>query len=296
MNWSKSLKGKVRFKEPLSRHTSFKIGGSASLLIEPKDLDDLTNCLSNLKKDKIPYFIIGNGTNLLINDKGFRGAVIKLDLPYFRNIKIKDNIVSVGAGVSLPVLLKFLNEEKFIGLEFLAGIPGSVGGALVMNAGVTINKKRISIGDVVSKIMVLDKNGKKVLLNKKDAKFKYRGSNLDRYIVLGAQLKLLKDKTKLNNRVKDYVSHRKDRVDYSKPNAGCVFKNPSLYLSAGALIDRCGLKGKRIGGAMVSNKHANFILNFNRATAKDVIQLVKFIKNRVRNKFGINLKEEIRIV
>lgn len=297
MNWLKNLKGKIKFNEPLNRYTSFKIGGNASILFEPSDTRDLINCLKEARKNKMPYFIIGNGTNLLVSDKGFKGVIIKFSSDFFRQINMKNNILTIGPGLCLNELVKFLSKTDFGGFEFLAGIPGTVGGALAMNAGVTIEGKRYNIGDMVYKIKALNKNGKIVNLSKNDCKFSYRKSDLNKYIIINAQLKLNTDrKSIVTNRIKDFLSYRKKRQDFSMANAGCIFKNPSIHLSAGALIDRCGLKGLRYGGAMISNKHANFILNFNRATANDVMQLIKIIKKKVQNSFGIELKEEIKIV
>lgn len=297
MNLFANLKGKIRFKHPLSAHTSFKIGGAASVFFEPEDERDLINCLEVIKKNKIPYFVIGNGTNLLIKDEGFNGIVIKLSSSFFKQITVKNNILTVGAGLNISELLKFLLNTDFSGYEFLAGIPGTIGGALITNAGIIVDRQRKSIGDIIYRIKVLTKKGDFIELPKEDANFGYRKSNLGKYIILEVQVKLNKSKkSETVNRIKDFLSYRKVNHDYSKPNAGCIFRNPSIILSAGALIDRCGLKGMHFGGAMISRKHANFILNFNRATAKDVLGLVNLVKKRVKGNFGIQLREEIKIV
>jgi UDP-N-acetylmuramate dehydrogenase len=293
----KRLKGRLRFKEPLCRHASFKIGGEASIFFEPHDVRDLVNGLKLFKINRIPYFLVGNGTNLLISDKGFKGAVIKLSAPFFKNINIKNNIVRVGAGASIRSLIERLSQTNLGGYEFLAGIPATVGGALIMNAGVTIQGKRFSIADLVRSVKAVDRRGRILNLSAKKINFGYRKSDLGRYIILEAQIKLTKDeKAKVAKRISGYLSLRRQKQDYSRPNAGCIFKNPSGHLSAGMLIDRCGLKGRRYGGAIVSQKHANFILNFNRAKAGDVIKLMEIIKQRVKKSFDISLKEEIKIV
>ena len=291
------LKGRIRLDEPLSKYTSFKIGGNASILFEPKDTCDLIKCLREAKRIKIPYFVIGIGTNLLINDSGFKGIVIRLTSPFFKHISTRGNMLSIGAGVSIKNLIQYLSKTKFSGYEFLVGIPGSIGGALAMNAGVTINSKRWNIGDIVHRIKAINRKGQIVNLSREEFKFSYRKLDLNRFIIIQVHLKLNMDKrAKIKNRIKDFLSYRNKRQDFSRPSAGCIFKNPSIHLSAGALIDRCGLKGRRCGGAMISNKHANFILNFNRATANDVIKLIKIVKKKVRNSFDIKLKEEIKIV
>ncbi|MDD5292324.1 MAG: UDP-N-acetylmuramate dehydrogenase [Candidatus Omnitrophica bacterium] len=297
MKWSARLKGKLKFKEPLKKYSNFKIGGEASVLFEPQNTNDLINCLVYAKKNKIPYFVIGNGTNVLISDKGFKGVVIRLASPYFKRISIKNNIVTAGAGLGIKDLIRRLLETNLSGYEFLTGIPASIGGALVMNAGVTKEGKRFSICDIVYKVKVLNKKGKVFNIARDKIKFNYRRSGLDKYIVLGAQLKLNKGKkSDIEKRIKDYLCLRRQRQDYSKPNIGCIFRNPSVYLSAGMLIDKCGFKGRHCGGAMVSKKHANFILNFNRAKASDVIKLMETIKKKVRNNFDISLREEIKLV
>ena len=297
MNWLIKLKGRVRLKEPLNKYTSLKIGGPTSFFFEPRDVGDLKQCLRESKRNKIPCFAIGRGTNLLIDDSGFNGIVIKLTSPFFRRLSLNNNILTIGAGASVNGLVQYLSKTKLSGYEFLTGIPGSIGGALMMNAGVTVDSKRWNVGDLVYKIKVINKKGKILNLTRKDFKFGYRKSNLNRYIIIQAQLKLNTDKmTKQTKIIKDFISYRNKRLDFSKPSAGSIFRNPSIYLSAGSLIDRCGLKGRRCGGAMISKKHANFILNFNRATANDVVKLIEIVKKKVKKSFGIELKEEIRIV
>ena len=296
MDWCRDLKGKLRFDEPLSKHTSFKIGGRASVLFEPRDMQDLCFCFKRLKNNKTPYFLVGNGTNLLIKDSGFQGMAIKLCSAYFKKIDKKEGIITVGSGVGIQSLIRYLSKTGLVGYEFLAGIPGSIGGALVMNAGTVVAGERKSIADIVFKVKVLKKNGRVVNLHKRDCGFAYRKSNLDKYIIIEVQLKLKKAAKRLKSGIRNLLAYRRDTQDYSRPNAGCIFKNPSGDVSAGELIEDCGLKGLRYGGAMISNKHANFILNFNRASADDVIKLIEIAKKMVKNRFGINLKEEIKIV
>jgi len=296
MHWWKGLKGKLRFNEPLSRHTSFKIGGSASYFFEPKDVRDLLDCLKKIKKLKIPYLLIGSGTNLLISDKGFKGVVINLSSKPFKYLRRKNNIITISSGATIQNLVNKLSKTRLGGYEFLAGIPGSIAGALVMNAGTTFENKRQNIGDITHKVKIINNKGKIVNLSRSECGFGYRKSNLHRYVIIEAQLKLNNSRAGVTNRINDFLSYRKEHHDYSRPNAGCIFKNPSRKISAGKLIEECGFKGSRIGGAMVSKKHANFILNFNRATADDVVKLMNTIKKRVRNRFRVALKEEIKIV
>ena len=291
MNWWKNLKGKVRRNELLKHHTTFKIGGPAKFFIEPKDADELRLLLNLLKRYKLSTFVIGAGSNILISDKGINGAVLRLNSAYFKKINRKGNSLTVGSGTLLNQALSLCKRCGLSGLEFLVGIPGTVGGALVMNAGLPGK----NIADFIENVRVMDYNGNIKTLNKKNIKFGYRISNLSKYIILSAHLKLSKGtKEEINNRISGYLNYRRRTQDLSWPSAGCIFKNPPGY-SAGQLIDLCGLKGKKISGARVSMRHANFILNLKDAKAKDVLKLMGFIKKKVKNKFNINLEPEIKI-
>jgi len=293
MNWWKNLKGKVRLREPLKNHTTFKIGGPAKFFVEPKDPDDLKSLLILAKKYKFPLFVMGGGSNLLINDAGINGVVIKLNAPYFNKISYKGNYLSAGAGVWLNKVVSSAGKRGLSGAEFLAGIPGTIGGALAMNAGIA--KDNCSIQKLVEKVTVMDYNGNIKVLNKKDLKFGYRESGLSKYIILSALLRLnRKSKKQIGDAIKAYLEYRRLTQDLSKPSAGCVFRNPQGN-SAGRLIDLCGLKGKKIGGAGVSRKHANFIVNLGNGSASDVLKLAVFIRKKVKNKFNINLTPEIKI-
>jgi len=299
MNWWKSLKGKVKLKEPLKDYTTFKIGGRAEYFVEPKDLDDLKLLLNLVKRyltcsgrqGKIPILVIGAGSNILISDKGLDGIVLRLNSPYFKRLTVKDNRLKVGAGCLLNKVILKAKKEGLSGMEELVGIPGSIGGALAMNAG-TRDK---NIADSVENVTVMDYNGKIKTLDKKDIRFGYRSCGLSRYIILNARIRLVKkNKKEIQNRINDYLKYRKSQQDLSKASAGCVFKNPRQG-SAGKLIDLCGLKGKRIGGATVSKRHANFIVNLGQAKAQDVIKLMTLVKKEVKNRFKINLEPEIKI-
>lgn len=291
MNWWKNLKGTVRTQEPLRKHTTFKIGGRAKFFIEPKDISDLKLLLTSAKKYKIPIFVIGMGSNVLISDKGLKAIVVHLDSPYFKKASCKRNSLEVGVGLKLRQLVQTARMRSLSGVEFLTGIPGTVGGALVMNAGAWGK----NIGDLVVKTSVMDYNGNIKTLSKKDIKFEYRSSSLKKYIILSARLKLAKkNKEEIKENIKKYLKLRFNSQDNSLPNAGCIFRNPSGTL-AGMLIDQCGLKGEKEGGACVSRKHANFILNRKDARAGDVLKLMDLIKRRVRNRFNVVLEPEIKI-
>lgn len=291
MIWLKSLKGKVRLNEPLKDKTTFRIGGPARFFIEPKDIIDLKRLLDSARSLRTPIYIIGAGSNILVDDSGVNGAVIRLTSPYFKKIYIEGDHIRAGSGVALSQLIRLSLLHGLSGLEFLAGIPGTVGGALVMNAGAWGE----SIADFVQEISVMDYRGEVKSLRKKDLSFRYRSSNLKKYIILSADLKLFKNRKGIKEKVGRYLTNRFDMQDNSRPNAGCVFKNPHPKRAAGRIIDLCGLKGSRIGDAFVSFKHANFILNYGHASSSDVIKLMGLIKRRVKQKFNINLQPEIEI-
>jgi len=289
----KCLKGKVRFSEPLAKHTTFRIGGPAKIWIEPKGVEDLKKILEFSKRNRLKYLVIGNGSNILADDKGFNGVIIRLSSPYFREMNVKGTRVIAGAGAALSNLIRTCCKKSLAGLEGLIGIPGTLGGALCLNAGYKTN-----IGDFVTKVRIMDKTGKTKTLKKKDLKFGYRTSNLSRYILINAELKLKKDdRAYLEKLCSHLLKLKKNKQPWYGRSAGCVFKNPKKKnISAGELIDRCGLKGERIGGAKVSEKHANFIVNINRAKSKDVKLLIDKVKKNVRKKFKVEHEPEIIIL
>lgn len=292
MNWLKSLKGKVRFREPLRNHTTFKIGGPAKLFIEPYDLEDLKRALSLAKINKLPVFLLGAGSNILVSDKGINGIVLRLSSRYFTKIYGKNNVLNVGSGSLLAKLIQYSKRHSLSGAEFLVGIPGTIGGALAMNAGAWGR----NIGDIVCEVTVMDDQGNIKILPQKKIRFTYRRSNLARYIILGCKLKLASDtKEGVGNKINKYINLRRNSQDFSFPNAGCIFKNPLSEWPAGKLIDLCSLKNKRMGGACVSDKHANFILNCEHAHSRDVLKLIGFIKRKVKQRFNVDLKPEIKI-
>lgn len=300
MNWRrglakkgifKGLKGKVLSRHPLDKHTTFKIGGRAELFIEPADIADLKLAVTLAKKHKMPIFVIGAGSNLLVSDKGLKGICLRLSSPCFKSASVKGRCLDAGGGLTLRRLIGLAMQRGLSGIEFLAGIPGTVGGALSMNAGGFAK----NIGELVEKARVMDYNGQIKNLNRRDLKFRYRRSTLAKYIILSATLKLAKgNKEEIQDNIKRNLVYRKKTQDNSLPNAGCIFKNPPGGY-AGRLIELCGLKVKRLGGACVSSRHANFILNRKHAASSDVLKLISLIKKKVKHKFDINLEPEIKI-
>ena len=295
MTWWKNLKKPGKLSEPLKKHTTFKIGGRAQLFFRPYDSEELRQIVRNARKRDLLVLALGAGSNLLVSDNGVRAAVVKLDSPAFCKTSNVKNILEAGAGKPLNQLLSYCCTHGLSGLEFMAGIPGTIGGALAMNAGVCVGEKRLSIGDLVESVRVLDYNGNIKILEGRKLKFGYRQSNLTKYIILSACFKLnFKNSRQVQDKINDYLARRRNTQDYTCPNAGCIFKNPQGD-SAGRLIDACGLKGKKIGAAAVSLKHANFIINTGNASAKDVLDLIKLVKREVKKKYNIVLKPEIKV-
>ncbi len=282
-------RNRVRQAEPLSGHTTFRIGGPADLFFEAKTTNDLVAAVKLCHEKKVKYFIFGGGSNLLVNDKGLRGIVIKI-----RNTKyvIRDTKIIAGAGMSLGDLVKKTAQLGLSGLEFAAGIPGFLGGAVRGNAGAW----QKSIGDRIVRVRVLTDKGNIEWISGKDCQFAYRQSRFKKTkeVILEAELVLeKKDKKIIKKEIEDNLAKRADQP--KEPSAGCVFINPTSC-SAGRLIEQCGLKGKRIGDAQISVKHANFIVNLEKAKAEDVVKLINLAKVEVAKKFGIYLKEEIYLL
>lgn len=288
MNWLDSLKT----NEPLSRHTTFKIGGPAEYFAQPKTESSLKNLVVLAKKEKMRVLIIGNGSNLLVSDKGMRAIVVKLSAAYFRKLVFRRNNAVVGAGCLISQVIQGLTSHSLSGMEFMAGIPGTIGGALMMNAGV----RGKNIADLVEEITVMDYNGNKKKIKREEIRFGYRGSDLAKYILLRVCLKLNREKKeKIKDEINSYLLHRQSSQETALASVGCIFKNPDRNVGAGRLIDLCGLKGRVIGGAMVSTKHANFIVNTGRAKARDVLDLMELVRKEVWRRFNVDLEPEIKI-
>jgi len=287
------IDGTVKEYEPLARHTTFKIGGPARYWMEPKDEDALKEALGIARKRKLPFMVLGWGSNVLFTDKGYKGIIIRLAGPAFNKIEVKGTSVTAGAGALLARLISTSCRFGLGGVEGLAGIPGTLGGAIRMNAG-----NKTDVAGLVKSVRVMDKNGSIKTIGQKDLAFGYRSSNLGGYIILGATLKLKRSAKKDVAALCAEIMHKKISAQpLNKPSAGCVFKNPTGgNMSAGRLIDECGLKGTRIGGAEVSKKHANFIVTKKGATARDVLRLMAFVKLEVKKMTGVRLCEEVVVI
>lgn len=281
----------ILINEPMSKHTSFKVGGNADYFIFVRNISDLKYVLKVSKEYNIETFIIGNGTNILVKDKGFRGAIIKLLMD---KITFDDNKIIAEAGASLILLSNKVSKSGFTGFEGLSGIPGSVGGAVRMNAGAFGNE----IKDVLIETRYLDENLEEHTINNKEHNFEYRKSifSTNKYIILESSFKLEKgDIDQIENKIKENYTKRTTSQPLDKPSAGSTFKRGEDFITA-KLIDDAGLKGYRIGGAEISTKHAGFIINNNNATADDIIKLIKYTKDVIKEKFGKVIQTEIIII
>ncbi|MHB8845654.1 MAG: UDP-N-acetylmuramate dehydrogenase [Nitrospirota bacterium] len=294
------VRGEVRQNEPMSSHTSFKIGGPADALVTPADRDDLAALLGEVRERNIPYEVLGGGTNLLVRDGGFRGVIISLKQlnaieasREYRSLGGSFMVVRADAGVVLAKLMNFAAERGLTGLEFAAGIPGTVGGALCMNAGTAQGE----IGDVVDSVTLISPAGDLLVRHRDEMRFGYRTANVPAgHIVLDTKIILRHgDAGKIKAQVKELLEQRKGRQPWGLPNAGSVFKNP-MDEAAGKLIESAGLKGLTIGGAQVSDKHANFIVNLGSARAADVLALMDTIREKVLEMHRIRLEPEIKII
>lgn len=286
--------GKIQKDVFISKYTTYKVGGLVRAIIYPKNIDSLVLLCKLIKKYKIKYKILGNGSNVLFSDKTYEGVLIKLD--ELNKITFYGNKVVCGAGVSLMKLAREAIKRSLAGLEFAAGIPGTIGGAIYMNAGAY----KSDMGYITSSVKVLTPDLKIITLTNNELDFHYRSSFLQKnkdYICLEATLKLTKgDKAALEEVVKDRRERRVKSQPLNYPSAGSVFRNPSDADPAGKLIEDLGLKGLTKGGAEVSSVHANFIINKNEASAKDIHDLIIFVHDAVKEHYGIDLKIEQEFV
>jgi UDP-N-acetylmuramate dehydrogenase len=284
---------KIIKNEPLKNHTTYKTGGNAKYFALPKTIEELIDLLKWKDKNSIDLFVMGKGSNILFSDNGFDGLVISLK-EYDTDIHIKDNLIEAGSGVELDKLVKFSINHYFKGLENLSGIPGCIGGNIYMNAGAFGTEMK----DVVKSIKILDTDYNIISMNNSEIGFKYRKTNnINNKIILSAvfELEPIQNKENLISKRKEILAKRKEKQPLDFPSCGSVFKRPENSY-AGLLIEENGLKGFSIGGAMVSEKHANFIINKGDATSKDIFDLIKEIKRRVFEKSGIELEEEVKLV
>lgn len=275
----------------LAPHTWYRIGGPARWMVRPRSVQELAEAARRCAENDIPIYVLGLGANLLVSDQGVDGAVFQLNEEYWRRVKFDENRLEAGSGVDLQKLVLRTVREGLAGIECLAGIPGTVGGGVRMNAG----GKFGDIGASITRVQVMDAEGEIFERTRNDLIFDYRQTNIAATFILGATMELEEeDPQRIMRRTKEIWMYKRNSQPLNTKNAGCIFKNPR-GLSAGALIDQAGLKGFRIGGAQVSDKHANFIIAHPGATADDVMRLIKIIREKVYEKNEIELESEVRI-
>ncbi|MGM0873566.1 MAG: UDP-N-acetylmuramate dehydrogenase [Bacillota bacterium] len=286
--------GKVLKNEPLSKHTTIKIGGPADILIEPSSSENLANALKIIKNHGVNWRAIGRGSNLLVADKGIEGVVIKLGNG-MDDIELDGETLTVGGGYSIIKLATIISKKGLSGLEFASGIPGSIGGAVYMNAGAHGS----DMSKILVKALVLFEDGSVEWLTNEELEFSYRTSILQEKkpgICIGAVIKLQKgekeDIVSIMQKNKDY---RRDTQPWNYPCAGSIFRNP-LPKYAGQLVEEAELKGHQIGGAKISDMHGNFIVNAGGATAQDVLDLIGFVKKTILEKYGVKMETEVEII
>jgi UDP-N-acetylmuramate dehydrogenase len=284
------IRGAVRFNAPLKDYTSFHIGGPADVLVEPADTKDIVRLAAQAHAQKLPIFVLG-GTNLLVRDKGIRGVVVSL--ANLRAIREEPgSVLYAEGGVGMPTLMGYAIRRSLAGLEWAAGIPGTVAGSVVMNAGTRLGEMK----DAVKAVRIVRPTGAVIDHPAHEIVFGYRRATLPAGIVAGVWLQLKPGlRSDIEKVVKDYLRYRRDTQPLTLPSAGCVFKNPPND-SAGRVVEAAGLKGAHVGDAEVSDKHANFIVNRGSASAKDVLVLIKKVRAQVARKTGVKLELELKLV
>ena len=288
------VRGKVLVNEPLSRHTTLKVGGPIEHWIEPEDMEDLKSLLQIASMSKMKVTILGAGSNILAPDDGLKGVAIALSSPYFRQIHMRDGRICARAGVLNSIFIQFAMKQGFGGCEFLLGIPGCIGGALAMNAG----SHGQWIEKLVESVTILGLDGSETVLEKSWIPFNYRSFGIQEALILeGVFLLPTVSRETVQRKLDEYRDYRQETQDLRYPSAGCMFKNPEkVGFSSGQLIEEAGLKGLRVGNAQVSLKHANFIVNLGGASSRDICSLIEIVRQAVLQKYNVKLETEVKIL
>ncbi len=291
---AENLQSEVIQNAPMSKYTSFKTGGNADVLIIPNSVSALQAIAKKCKEENVTPLVIGNGSNLLVTDNGIRTVVIKIGSSMSKIELIDNETIRCEAGASVKALCNFAHTESLSGLEFAYGIPGNVGGAVYMNAGAYGGEMK----DVLVSVTHIDSDGNIGIYNGDELELGYRKSTYSNkdYIIVSATMKLKKGNSdEIREAMNDKLRRRREKQPLEYPSAGSTFKRPEGYF-AGALIEDCGLKGYRVGGAQVSEKHAGFVINTGEATSSDILTLIKDVQNKVYEKHGVVLETEVKIV
>ena len=285
---------KIKYNEPMKKYTTMKVGGPCDAIIFPESIEDIKNVIKFCSDEKIKYYVIGNGSNLLVKDEGIQAVIVKIGHK-FSNVSIKGNIIEVLAGCTMPLLSKFAKKNLLSGLEFSCGIPGTIGGGIKMNAGAYGSE----ISNVIETVTYMDEKQNIKTIKKEECEFGYRKSIFtlnSNYIILSATFKLTPGKeNEIEEKMRINSEARREKQPLEYPNFGSVFKRPEGYF-VGKLVSDAGLRGYTIGGAQVSKKHTGFIVNIGNATCKDVMDLIKYIQDTVYEKFEVRLTPEVVII
>jgi len=283
----------VREREPMAQHLSMRVGGEASYFLTPQTDEDAAFLIKTLNKNNINYYVMGNGSNIIVKDQGYDGVIVQL-LDNFKGVTVEGTKVRARAGVKLKELANIIMDNSLTGFEFASGIPGTLGGAICMDAGAYDGEMK----DVVKEVKLLDKQGNILVFSNEEMDFSYRHSicSSGDYVVLEALLELKEgNKEEIKAKTDDFTERRRDKQPLEYPSCGSTFKRPEGYF-AGKLIMDSGLKGASVGGASVSRKHCGFIINENNATATDVLGLIELVKRTVKEQQGVELECEVKII
>lgn len=281
---------RIFYKEPMSKHTTFRVGGEAACYIEVASYKELAKILDFFKKIEMSYFVMGNGSNLLVSDRGYEGVVLNIGSK-MREVQVEGQRITAQAGVSLSSVAKIAYEHGLTGLEFASGIPGSLGGAVVMNAGAYDGEMKM----IIESVNVMDREGEILTLTGESMEFGYRTSIVKNrpFVVLEAILKLQTGAQEtIKGKMDDFAKRRRQKQPIEYPSGGSTFKRPEGYF-AGKLIMDAGLRGYRIGNAQVSEKHCGFIINLGDAQASDILELIQEVQEKVKDQFGVSLEPEL---
>lgn len=290
----KKISNNVKLKEEMKLYTTFRIGGPADYFVEPESKEEVRELLLLCRREKMPYYILGNGSNLLVGDKGFRGLIIQIGKNLSQVTFSENRVVTAETGVMLSKLAIQIAEKGYTGFEFAGGIPGTLGGAVTMNAGAYGGE----IKDCIVSAEVIDEEGNIFVLSKEELNLGYRTSIIQQksYIVLAASFQFEQSEKKaVLDTIADLNQRRREKQPLNYPSAGSTFKRPEGYF-AGKLIMDAGLRGYRIGGIMVSEKHCGFVVNVDNGTAKEVLMLIEEVQRRVFEQFGVHLEPEVRMI
>ena len=291
--WNLLGKDRVLVDEPMKRHTTFRIGGPADFFLLPSTVDEVRGILEICREEELPYFILGNGSNLLVSDKGYRGVIIQL-YRNFSNISVEGNEICASSGALLSQIAAAARNASLTGFEFAGGIPGTLGGAVFMNAGAYGGELK----DVLKEAVVMTEQGEILTLPVEKMDMGYRTSRIKKagYLVLEARLVLEQgDMDKIRDITKDLTEKRVSKQPLEYPSAGSTFKRPEGYF-AGKLIMDAGLRGYQVGDAQVSEKHCGFVINKGNATAADVLTLIENVREKVQEQFGVTLEPEVKFL